>query len=60
MILQILADAGKLMHHIDAMILEQIARPHAGHLQQLHGPDGARRENDLASGIDGRVFRSES
>jgi len=47
MVLQIIADAGRIEHDLDAVLLEQVRRPDAGQLQQLRRVVGAAGDQDL-------------
>src|SRR5262249_28326137 len=49
-VLQVAADAGHLVQHRDAMLLQELAGADAGKLQQLRRVEGAAREDDLALG----------
>ena len=46
-ILQIVADAGRVEHDIDAVLLQQLRRPDAGELQQLRRVIRAARDQDF-------------
>ena len=46
-VLQIVADAGRIEHDIDAVVLEQVRRSDAGELQQLRRVVGAAGDQDL-------------
>ena len=48
-VLQILAHAGHVMAHRDAVLAQQRARSDARHLQKLRRPDRTARKHDLAS-----------
>ena len=46
-ILQVVADAGRVEHDVDAVALQQLRRPDAGELQQLRRIIGAARNQDF-------------
>ncbi len=48
-VLQVLADAGQIVHHVYAVLLQQRAGADAGKLQQLRRVDRAARQQHLAS-----------
>jgi hypothetical protein len=50
-ILQVLADAGTVVRHIDAQRLQTFAIANAGQLQQLRRLHRASREHDTAIGL---------
>ena len=49
MVLQILSDAGQIMHHVYAVLVQHCAGADAGKLQQLWRVDRATRQQHLAS-----------
>ena len=51
MILQVGPDAGRVMQHFDAMLLQQGARADAGELQDLRRADAAGAQDDLVCGL---------
>ena len=48
MVLERIAHARGVQHHGDAVLFQQVARPHAGQLQQLRRVERAAREDHLA------------
>ena len=52
MVLQILPDAGQIMHHVDPVPRQLRPRPDARQLEQMRRFDRARRQNHLARGTD--------
>ncbi len=57
-ILQVLADARQIVHHLDAERAQLRRRPHSGQLQQLRRVDGAARENQLRANAHAVRFAS--
>jgi len=56
MILQVLTDTGNVMHHGDAEVMQQGARPQARQLKDLRRADGSGGEQDLAARADDSRF----
>ena len=50
MVLQITANPGQVMNHLDADVAKRRRRADAGQLEQLRGADGAGRQHHLATG----------
>src|SRR4029077_14466062 len=50
-VLQVLADTGELVAHVDAMLAQQRRWTNAGKLQDLRRPDRAGRDNHLAARV---------
>ena len=50
MVLEVLADAGQVVDHVDAEAGEVLLVADAGELEQLRGVDGAAAEDHLAGG----------